>query len=366
MRLHADPSAAPLNANGRPLLAVESADGEQRCLQALLHWAAADAAGPATPMCDVNVNTHLVAFSNALQEEAQRGPLPRHDKLALILLAYASGSLKPHPGSPYTSLQRQLSALQLLNDPGSARSVRRQLTEVAAAAAAGAHPPAAALPSLEQLQFVCHRTLARTASELVQTPQLASWPAAEPLRACMAASSEALLALQPENPNSWLMASGGTLAAGQQTATGQRQIALAVERLLHGAELAQQQRADVAFAICASNAAVMLAAQLGQEERCALPSSLVERALAAAAEVEPAVKRASRLLPASWVQPLQPLLQAVQSILAAASGQQLPPGEPEHFSIAQVVHGARQAADCAACGRRSAGLHRCSRCKSVC
>ena len=358
------PALLPLAADHRPLLAVESADGEQRCLQALLHWAAADAAGPATPMCDVNVNTHLVAYSNALLEAAQRGPPPQHDELALILLAYASGSLRPPPNdSPIISLQRQLSALELLSEPGSARSVRRQLAEAATAAAGGC---AAALPSLEQLLYVCHRTLARSGGFLLQAPQLASLPAVMPLCERVVASAEALIALQPDSPNSWLMASGAAVADVKLAAAGQHHKVLAVERLLRGAELAQQQRGDVAFAICACNAVLMgAAAPVGGESHSVLPASLAARALAAAAEVEPAVKRASRLLPATWVQPLQPMLQAVQRLLAANSGQQLAAAELKRVSLSQVLHDTQQAIHCDGCGRWSAGLRRCSRCKAV-
>jgi len=104
----------------------------------------------------------------------------------------------------------------------------------------------------------------------------------------------------------------------------------------------------------------------GREIRYALPARLSARLLATAGEAEAAAKRASRRLPARWVQPLQPLLQAVQHALSAASGRQTPPGAPApDLSLEQVARQSMQANQCAGCERRAAGLRRCSRCKAV-
>ncbi len=137
---------------------------------------------------------------------------------------------------------------------------------------------------------------------------------------------------------------------------------LSVDCLLRGAELAQQQRADVAFSICACNAAIVAIA--GPRSH-AVPASLAEQALAVASEAEAATKRARRLLPASWVEPMQPLLQAVQHMLAAASGRQMPSGEALRQDVRAIMQGVRRAPNCAGCGKWAAGLRRCSRCKAV-
>ncbi len=365
--LPADPSPTAYQAARCPLLELESADGEQRSLQALLHWVAADATGPATPICDVNVKAHLGCYARAMMAAMPRGWQPQHSELALVLLAHASGScVSESPeldlGTPGESFERQLSALALLSQPDSARSVRRQLAEVAAAAAASVHPPAAALPSLEQLHYGCHRTFVRTASNVFSDPLIGSLQMAAALlslHAQMAGSCQALLALQPENPNSWLLASNSSLVGGALDTSGEGQV-LAVECLLRGAELAQQQRADVAFSICACNAAIMVATR-GH----AVPANLAEQALAVASEAAAATKWARRLLPASWVEPMQPLLQAVQHMLAAASGQHMPPGEANRLDVRAVMHEIEQAPNCAGCGKWAAGLRRCSRCKAV-
>ncbi len=366
------PPLLPLTTDHRPLLELESPDGEQRCLQALLHWAAASATGPATcPACDVNVGRHLASYTMVMTEAVRHGWQPRNPELALVLLAYASGeNLQADTDPPRTLLERQLEALRQLREQGSARSVRRQLAEVAAAAAAGPHPPAVALPSLEQLEFVCHRTFVRTAHQVLRPASVASLPVPT-IRGTywqMAVSSEAVLTLQPDNPTSWLYAGVALTRVGNgQVRTFERSIVLSVERVLHGAELARRQGADVAFAMCACNAGLMApTSPFGREIRYALPARLSARLLATAGEAEAAAKRASRRLPARWVQPLQPLLQAVQHALSAASGRQTPPGAPEpDLSLEQVARQSMQANQCAGCERRAAGLRRCSRCKAV-
>lgn len=205
----------------------------------------------------------------------------------------------------------------------------------------------------------------------------------------MTRQQSALLELQPDNPKTWRLAS---LAA-----SGQHQSGLALERHLHASELARQQRADAPFARSAGEAAVRALNDVSHLARetvggvniaqlveamgvQVLPACLVEQATALAPEVEPAVgERAARLLPAPWVQPLQPRLQFIAEKLA--SWQQQPrqrhtasmsglmaasaDAEAQRNRERQVSSAAVQAACRAGCGRQAVGLRRCGRCHSV-
>ncbi len=231
-------------------------------------------------------------------------------------------------------------------EPAHAHTVRCQLSQLAPAAAAGQHPPAAPLPSLEQLHYLSHAGLLWTGSDLIKgEAQLPGSSSAVPVPQ-MVASSEALLALQPDNPYSWISAG---YAAAQQG-----RFVLAVERLIRGAELARQQRADVDFVSCAGTAAVAASEAGGR-----IPASLAARATALVAEMEPAIKRANRLLPVPWVQPIQMMWQQ----LTAAGGRQR--ASSSLLGMMEVAQQVPKASDCAGCGRCSVGLRRCSRCHSV-
>ena len=368
------PALLPRTANGRALLSVETEAGEQRALQAMLHWIAADAASPEPPACDVDVTKHLIDYHNAMAAAMRRGWQPRWAALVDAVDGYVSSMFEGRPERMADSVERRCAVLRLLSDQRSAAEATRQLAEVAAAAAAGEHPPAAPLPSLEQLRFACHHGVVKTgtmllrfvamqqaseaspeAARLAAQAQLPPLPRVAPQRAAaiaeqVAASGEALLRLQPDSPKSWAQAG---VAAGLQGRD-----ALSVERLLRGADLAKQQGADVGFATCASLAAMDA---FDPDTRSRLPASLVARATAAAAEFEAALKRAARVLPAPWVQPLEPGVQMVKLKLAALGGQ---PADPD--SLANPVHAMRatvQAAHCTGCRKRSMGLRRCSRCQ---
>lgn len=369
----------PLDAHGCPLLPVESAEGQQRFLQAMLHWAAADSASPEQPVADVLTTSHLHIYDDLA---ATGGWRPQRAALAEALHCMLTGV----QGVPYTtSVDRQLSALRLLTEPDSARSVRRELAEVAAAAAASQHPPAIPLPSLEQLRYVCHRIVLRTAivAKEASRPGSVSVPPtpqqAAALNAALATSSEALLALQPANPASWALA-GAAAAAQHRTA-------LCVKHQLRGAQLARQQRADAAFATCAVGAAMISlldpthmlpahgVARLALTGVEALTPRLVERALALIPEIEPALKRATRLLPAYWVQNSQQCVQLVQQKLAARSGQREGSysGRDTFVEFERRMDESRlilerqtlRAPHCAGCGLRAVGLRCCSRCQSA-
>ena len=339
------PSLLPLTAGGRPLLSVASPEGQQRTLQAFLLKAAADAMPPSRPVCDLDITRPLVAYFNAMLGAVQHGTRPQHAALAEVLIAYLLGEYGVLSELP-VAMQWQLGALRRLSEQGNTHTVRRQLTEVAAAAAAGQHPPAAPLPSFEQLHYLSHAGLLRTGSDLIKgEAQLPGSSSAVPVPQ-MVASSEALLALQPDNPYSWL--SAGSAAAQQ------RRFVLAVERLIRGAELARQQRADVDFVSCAGTANVAAAESAGS-----IPASLAARATALVAEMEPAIKRANRLLPVPWVQPIQMMWQQ----LTAAGGRQR--ASSSLLGMMEVAQQVPKASDCAGCGRCSVGLRRCSRCHMV-
>lgn len=133
-----------------------------------------------------------------------------------------------------------------------------------------------------------------------------------------------------------------------------------MERLLRGADLAKQQGADVSFATCVSLAALEA---LSPDSGSRLHASLVARATAAAAEVEAALKRAARLLPAPWVQPLQPSVQMLKLKLAAPGGR---PADPDSLeSSVNALRASVHATQCTGCRQRSVGLRRCSRCQAA-
>lgn len=56
------PALLPRSASGRLLVSVESEEGQQRALQAFLHYAAADATSPVAPVCDLEYMPSLVAY----------------------------------------------------------------------------------------------------------------------------------------------------------------------------------------------------------------------------------------------------------------------------------------------------------------
>lgn len=302
-----------------------------------MHWAAAYFACPEPPVCDVDVSKHLLAYVNAMAVATAHGWRPQRPALADALASFISSMLEERVDRAVEAQERRLAALRLLTQPSSAPDVRRQLAEVAAAAAASAHPPAMALPSPDQLRFAFHYAVVKTGAVLLKSvamlkaaaalvdvarvaanaglpplPHLAPQQAAA-LTADVVASGEALLRLQPNSPRVWLQAA---MAADAQGRT-----ALSVERLMRGAVLAKQQRADASFAICVSLAA---AYALDADTSRRLPASLVARVAAAAAEVEPALKRTARLLPAPWVEPLQPGVKVLKLKLAALGGSRCP------------------------------------------
>lgn len=363
-------------------------------LQAFLHWAAAECRCPAAPVCDVGVERHLTAAVNAMAAATQRGWVPRWDVLQRGLHQFMCAVLQPRSDLVLNSLARFRVTAMLFGSydsaavgmavaavrhatgiqdvsavmAGAAALAQEQLAEVAVAAAAGDVPPAAPLPSLKQLAYVCHHSIAQMGLALLQmaaaeraaaaSPQAAREAAAaqlmpvpnttgqqaQDLLAAALASSEALLQLAPDSPKSWMLAGAAAQWASRDT--------LSLERLLRGAELAQAQRADVQFASCASKAGA-----LASHAAASMPASLAARAAAVAAQVEPATKRAARLLPSRWVQHdaaergPQPLRD--RSSAAAAA---------EAFTSARASF---HAGGCAGCGRRAVGLRRCGRCRNV-
>ena len=175
------PALLPLTADGAPLLSVESAECEQRALQAFLHWAAAGAASPQAAQSDVDATRPLVAHLSAVDSAAHRGwqPQPLTDVLCGHLVFVA-------PSEARTAMELRRSALAKLTEPDAAAEARRKLAE-AAAAAAGEHPPAAPLPSLEQLLCACHYGIANNGCMLLEFTQQVAASAAEVARACLPA-----------------------------------------------------------------------------------------------------------------------------------------------------------------------------------
>ena len=144
------------------------------------------------------------------------------------------------------------------------------------------------------------------------TPQLAAQEAA--VHATASWSSEAMLRLEPEQPQSWFLAA--TLHTERQRPASMRE---ALEMNFRAIQLAQQQRSSL-WVIKAGFSAVMMVA--GQRTcRCAdVDRPTLESALALAQQLPSELKRCRRVLPEVWVKQAEALVAASQVYAATIQG----------------------------------------------
>jgi len=234
----------------------------------------------------------------------------------------------------------------------------------------------------EELEAALHRIAILSASDVLEAYHRQQLPLGESMSVAeaAAASSERLLALEPQSPKALQAASAGFIcsAISSSSSGSSSSAAQAAMRRGLGCLIAAFRAAEVAHspywkARVAPQAVTFAAAPL-------VPVSTSDlAALIAAVEEAPAnVKQLRRVLPHSWVTILQEAAEAAQFVLPAArlrlQGSTSSTGDEQlavvtaaaKQQVAATEHLAEDAGcACSGCGKRALGLRRCARCKQA-
>ena len=371
----------PLRANGRPALSAGEAT-QCRVLLAVAKVTRAELVCPAPmlPISGCNLRQHFEAYAEPVRNLVEGGTL---SDMAWALMRYRALHEQFIGGSLYGVVSAGRQLVESLQQAAFQRTFNRQMQQLAG----DSQRP---LLSAHQLLYGCCCLVAQSAVSLFSKPascQVAAAqaqasglpPPAEQHAAAQEAlrwSSEAMLRLEPQQPQSW------GLGWMQKLASSQASSQEAMEMILRAFQLAQQQRSDW-WVIQAGSTAMMLAAT---EAAFTNPNpATLEAALAVVPHLEPALQRCRRLLPEHWVRHVELQVQATQKHAAmvqggvqslqqtrgsTAGGRAAGGGAAESSAGAQVLQSyeailEQRSCRCHGCGMPALGLRKCSRCKQA-
>jgi hypothetical protein len=356
----------PLTATGQPALQA-GATLQRQLLLALAKLAKAEllCLAPMTTVADCNPGFHVGAYLEHI-----RMPRRQHAELAGALLSYTVTRSKSVSDDQPGAVTAGSQLVAMLEEASVQRAFDQQMRQLSG----DEQPP---LLTARQLLYTSCRYVALGGRVEGHAPGLSEHAATRHNQA-VAKCSEAMLRLEPDQPQSW------TTAAVQQLPPhthAQR----AVEMYLHAFQLAQQQRSNW-WTLQAGASAVIHAAQYCFQ----LNAATLEAALETMQHLEPALQRCRRLLPTMWAKHIEAMAvaaqgcaariqkhlqdwQLLQQLLATQSLQPLSSGaaraaeytadaDPEQ-TIQRFLE--QRSCNCHGCGNEALGLRKCGRCKQA-
>ena len=340
----------PLTASGQPSLPT-GPTSEHHLLLALCKLARVDyLCPPELGAFDRNPHQHAYIYLEHMKANSFKP-----SELAWALLNYVIMYLMAGAGD-------DLGALAVGGDlvEGLGRARARQLIDQQLQQLAGSGQQSLLLTA-HQLQYTCCCAVAHIGGRMAQLPGRAAQEA-------ISLSCEAVLRLEPEHPQSWVLVVKDT------------GLAQSVQMFLHAVQLAQQQRSDW-WVIRADGVAMSLAAT----GRAFLSRTTLEATLAAAQQMPAALQRCRGLLPEAWAEKAKALVQmsSAQAAIVSQHLQRLQQDSTDDAGSSRAA--ANQATEaavsqfcqildtsteqlgckCHGCGREAVGLRKCSRCKQA-